>query len=494
MLSIIVSIVLASGQSFDDPKPYSPNDTILFALSDVQTLDPAIAKYCRYLSMANSPPAERLEHIKTINFVCNSLSRRQSMVYVTPVPGSNNSVVRLMLNEYRISTTGWDTVAIKGSGPVRVSTGVDQPDPYYTVNLTDITGTKQVHRRDKDGDLLYWDGDKSRPVYDTVSAPRSGLSPGTWFDLIPFKALCAATGTEYPILRLDWFNAQVSLAPAYNEYLGLKTLGDFAKLVRFRTEDQDLSGRAVVADSQLVSLHQRGIEFTPKVNGTYWQTYDYKKGAGLNDLLKDPLLRKRDAGEAFAELPNGLQAFTLVDQNDKIIDVADGNIVADQVTPWKNKLVWNGLYSCTNCHKNGAQDIQDEVRPLTTPPRGLISKKAKQFEEFVDLYGKVIEPEIAQTRARYAAAVSAATRGRTPEQNTAAYGKLFVDFQQKPLTMATAAAEVGCTPAQLANILARIVEPDPAVTTLLAGRPLRRDLWESAFPLIATAVWKDIKK
>lgn len=498
MLPIIVSIVMASGQTFDDPKPYSPNDTVLFALSDVQTLDPAVAKHCRYLALQNFTPAERLEHIRTLNFVLNSLSRRQTAVFCVPVAGSNNAVVRMMLNEYRHGPDGWETVALKGSGPVRVTTKTDQPDPYYTINLGELTGkttTKRVHRRDKDGDLLYHGGDITKPVYDDVNTPVAhGLAPGTWFDITAYKSLCAATTSDYPILRMDWFIAQVSLAPAYNEFLGIKTIGDFNKLVRFRTEDQDLSGRAVVADSQLVSLHQRGIEFTPKVNGTYWQTYDYLKGSGLNDLLKDPLSRRRDAGEYFAELPNGLQAFSLTDDQGKIIDVADGNIVSDQVTPWKNKLVWNGLYSCTNCHRNGAQDILDEVRPLTAPPRGLVSKRAKQFEEFVDLYSKVIEPELAQTRARYAAAVSTVTRGRTPEQNTAAYGKLFVDFQQKPLTMAMAAAEVGCTPAQLTALLGRIIEPDPAVTTLLAGRPLRRDLWEVAYPLVATAVWKDIKK
>lgn len=494
---MLLLILLAVGQPFEDPKPYSPNDTILFALADVQAMDPTVAKTCRYLALHNFPAASRQGHIDTLNFVLNSLSRRNTLIFCQPVPGSNNAVVRVMLREYRHGSDGWETIAARGSGPVRVSTRTDQPEPYYTINLGELTGkttTKKVHRRDKDGDLLYENGNVNKPVYDEVQVAASGLAPGTWFDITGYKTLCALTGSDYPILRMDWFVANVSLAPAYNEFLGIKTLEDFNKLVRFRKEDQDLSGRAVVADSQLVSLHQRGIEFTPKVGGTYWQTYDYLKGAGVNDLLKDPLRRKRDAGEAFAELGNGLQAFTLVDGNDKIIDVADGNIVSDQVTPWKNKLVWNGLYSCTNCHKNGAQDILDEVRPLTAPPRGLVSRKAKEFEEFVDLYGKVIEPELATTRARYAAAVSAVTRGRKPDENTAIYGKLFVDFMQKPLTMKDAAAEVGCTQAQLTAILGRIIGPDPAVTTLLAGRPLRRDLWESAFPLVATAVWKEIKK
>lgn len=490
MLSLIlINLLFTSGQPFADPKPYSPNDTVLFAVADLQTMDATTQKQCRYLSLAFLPVGSRARYTQILDFVLNSLSRRQSMVYCTPVAGSNGCVVRVMLSEYKQGADGWDTLARRGSGPVRVSTKEDQPEPYYTINLGTLT--RQVHRKNEQGQLLYEGGDKSKPVYDQVAG---GLAAGTWFDINGYRALQSLTGTDYPILRADWFIASASINPGYSELLGVKTLSDFNKLVRFRPEDQDLSGRAVVADSQLVSLHQRGIEFTPKVNGTYWQTYDFLKGSGVNDLLKDPLKRKRDAGEVFAELPNGLQAFALVDGQDKIIDVADGNIVSDQVTPWKNKLVWNGLYGCTNCHRNGAQDILDEVRPLTSPPRGLISKNQKGFQDFVDLYSKNLEAELLTTRTRYSAAVASASRGLKPEENTAAFGQAFVDYQQKPLDMKQAAAEVGCTPDQLKAIMGRILEPDPAVTTLLAGRPLRRDLWEVAYPLVATAVYKEIKK
>lgn len=487
MLLFILTMLTASG--FDDPKPYSPNDVVLFALADAQALDPTISKSARYLSLAHMPPARRARYSQTLDFVLNSLSRRQSMIFAQPVAGSNGSVLRILLTEYKQTGEGWETIARRGSGPTRVVTAQDQPEPYFTINLEELTGKR--HRRDKDGDLLYWNGDRSRPVYDEG---KGGLAAGTWFNITAYTTLRTLTSSEHPILRADWFIGNATLDPGYSEMLGIKTLDDFNRMVRFRPEDQDLSGRAIVADSQLVSLHQRGIEYTPKVGGSYWQTYDYKKGSGINDLLKDPLKRKRDAGEIFAELPNGLQAFSLVDQNNKIIDVADGNIVSDQVTGWKNKLVWNGLYSCTNCHKDGARDILDEFRPLTAPPRALVSKKAAGFQEIVDAYSKNLEAELANTRTRYAVAVTAASRGLKPIENTEALNQAFLDYQQKPLTLADAAAETGCTPDQLRAILSRIIEPDPAITTLLAGRPLRRDLWEAAFPLAATAVWKELKK
>lgn len=476
--------VLLSLAQIDDPKVYTPNDCILFALHDLQSLDPSLHHHCRYLSLAHMPAKQRPAYIQTLDFVLNSLSRRQSMIYCTPVFGSNHTVVRVMLNEYRQTGDGWESLASRGSGPQRVAAKTDAPDPYYTVNLGEIT--QQVQRKDKNGTLLYWDGDKSKPVYDEVK----GLAAGTWFDITAYRTIQTSTKSNHPILRADWFIANASLNPAYSEMLGVKTLAEFNKLVRYRTEDDDLSGRAVVADSQLVSLHQRGIEFTPKVNGTYWQTYDYFKSSGINNLLKNPLKKTRDAGEVFAELPNGLQAFTLVNEQDKIIDVADGNLVADQITPWKNKLVWNGLYSCTTCHRNGAQDITDEVRPLTAPPRALVSRNQKDFLEFVDKYSKDLNSELQNTRLRYAAAVQLATRGLKPEQNTDAYGAAFINYMQKPLNMEQAARETGCTTVQLTDTLQRILQPDPAVATLLAGRPLRRDLWEAAYSQIATAVYQ----
>lgn len=480
----MIALILLLAVQPDDPKVYSPNDCVLFALHDLQGIDSSLHQHCRYLTLAHVPAKQRAAYIQTLDFVLNSLSRRQSMIYCVPVLGSNHAVVRVMLNEYRQTGEGWETLAARGSGPQRVAAKTDAPDPYFSINLGEIT--QQVQRKDKQGNLLFWDGDRSKPVLDEIK----GLAAGTWFDITAYRTVQTSTKSNHPILRADWFIANASLNPAYSELLGIKTLADFQKLVRYRTEDDDLSGRAVVADSQLVSLHQRGIEFTPKVNGTYWQTYDYLKSSGINNLLRNPLNRNRDAGEVFAELPNGLQAFTLVDAQNKIIDVADGNLVADQITPWKNKLVWNGLYSCTTCHRNGAQDIADEVRPLTMPPRALVSKNQKDFLEFVDKYSKDINSELQNTRLRYAAAVASATRGLKPEENTEAYGKIFIDYQQKPLTLADAAKEVGCTPPQLRETLERILQPDPAVATLLASRPLRRDLWEAAFPQIATAVYQ----
>ena len=252
---ILVNMLFTSGQQpFADPKPYSPNDTVLFALADAQASPDA--KGYRYLSLANVPAEKRPKFTQVLNFVVNSLSRRQSMVFVTPVNGSNGCVARLNLREYRIEPSAWDTLATKGSGPVRVTTKEDQPEPYYTFSLG-AAKIRKVHRKDAAGNLLYMNGDTSQPVYDDVAG---GLAAGTWFDIVGYKALCAATSTEYPILRADWFIANASLNPGYSEMLGIRTLEEFNKLVRYRTEDDDLSGRAVVADSQLVSLHQRGIE------------------------------------------------------------------------------------------------------------------------------------------------------------------------------------------------------------------------------------------
>jgi len=68
-----------------------------------------------------------------------------------------------------------------------------------------------------------------------------------------------------------------------------------------------------------------------------------------------------DAGEVIFRLPNGLQAFMLVDNKGSRIDRAPTDIVTDPKHP--EKVVETGI-SCLTCHAGGIIDKQDQVRPL----------------------------------------------------------------------------------------------------------------------------------
>lgn len=476
---------VAIKQAQPDPKIFSPDDAVKFAAADAASIaDPEIRYACRYLSLHNVPAAERAAYLQTIDFTLNSLSRRRGMAYVVPVNGANGSVVRIFLDNYGITTDAWESLASRGSGPVRISTKRDQPEEYFASRSGETKKvTKQRQKKDAQGRPLYYNPGQPNetPALEDYTE-ETKVFAGTWFDPAAMLALQTATKSSYPIVRADWFLGNASLAPAYYELLGIKTHADFQDIVRYRERDYDLATKGIVTDSQEVSLHNRAILVTPTSLGRYWETFDYLSSQGDDNLLRDLVKRRRDAGEAFAEGPNGLQLFLLIDGKDKVLDVADGNIVSDQTTPWRHKLVFGGLAQCTMCHIDGGKAVNEEVRSLTQPPFGLqipTSEKQKA-REVADLFfsGNVDDP-LAQTKLAYRQKVAQATKGLTPEKNTAAFKKCFLDFWQKPLTLADACAEIGCTPKEFMDVLSKLKAPAPeaGITMLLAGRPVRREIW-----------------
>ena len=66
-------------------------------------------------------------------------------------------------------------------------------------------------------------------------------------------------------------------------------------------------------------------------------------------------------------MPNGLQAYLLVDKNGKRIDKGPIDVVSDPVQ--KDRAVVNGV-SCMSCHVKGMIKKQDEVRPAVEANRG----------------------------------------------------------------------------------------------------------------------------
>src|SRR5260370_27194983 len=67
-----------------------------------------------------------------------------------------------------------------------------------------------------------------------------------------------------------------------------------------------------------------------------------------------------DGGEIIFSLPNGLQAFMLVNEKGARLDKAPQSIVSDAKRP--DRAVVNGI-SCMSCHARGLISKKDQVRP-----------------------------------------------------------------------------------------------------------------------------------
>jgi hypothetical protein len=131
--------------------------------------------------------------------------------------------------------------------------------------------------------------------------------------------------------------------------------------------------------SSEVALHNRVIEHHPTKFGAYWKSYDFAdptaEGGNIFTHPVGPLLSSQpnapgvflqSGGEIIWNLPNGFQAYVLVNAVGNVIREAPLEIVHD--TTRGDEPVRNPL-SCMGCHANGMRVNQDVLHDAITARR-----------------------------------------------------------------------------------------------------------------------------
>ncbi|MEQ1824087.1 MAG: hypothetical protein ABL949_16380 [Fimbriimonadaceae bacterium] len=269
------------------------------------------------------------------------------------------------LNVYRsaisksVNSLSWESTIVKPEP-------IDESKTIFRINLEDYGWTPEVWERIA----------KFYPYTLLADSPASQL-------------IKAATGTSRGVLRADWFVYATSQAPLYHQILGMP--GDIVQNAEFLLEKklgfdyaralQDGGAVRSGFEQSGVSQGNRIIErvtFTYARGGLayYWKSYDFDKNNKEKpggDIFKAPLGPKtagltsngtrqfsHAGGEIVFSLPNGLQAYLLVDARGARLNEAPTNIVHDQNRT--DGRIINGI-SCMGCHKNGmfATTPKDEV-------------------------------------------------------------------------------------------------------------------------------------
>jgi len=506
-------------------KVYGPFDVVVLADIDITTVAAIAApdinpQLCRYLSLHNKKTvAARKELKQTIDFVLNSLNPRfHRLVKTAVVPAGDDPIaVRVNLADYNIDPAAWDELAERGSGPNPL------PDPYFHIFETRAI---DVFKEEAFEEKKHWAGGmhngKHLPPGDYVFTGTRKVKTGTKTDRVfshaPWLAmeaqlegrgtviadLAAKTATNSPILLGQWFVTYATWTPAYYRLIGLtkkKTAdgqlhfleSDLEQLAKADLKRADEEIIAAVADTKIVTLHNRILQRYPTVagltGGSYWRSKDTDSGLGDEDYManvhtfKNPKIK---AQEIIFSGRNGLNFYALTDNKGNLIDVAAPTIArhGDVIpTKWDDKQIYPGR-NCMLCHSVGQLPIKCKVRELASGQFGLLLADKDTpglHQQIYEAFSPHLDYVITHDNAKYAAAVKALT-GLDAKANGAQYENQIWDYYDSFVAPDKAAAEAGWDTGEMLAALRAGINIHYTSSSLIRApaQDVSRTPWEAA--------------
>jgi TPR repeat protein/mono/diheme cytochrome c family protein len=296
------------------------------------------------------------------------------------------------------------------------------------------------------------------------------------------------TQSGFPYVRADWFVFAASRPPLYHDVLALPASdAELEKLLKVDAAEDIRTERIARAgfNGSGVSRNNRLIERHDSPYGAYWKSYDFKQPGNNSrkDLFVSPLGPgdhldnfEQDGGEIIFNLPNGLQAYMLVNAKGERIDKGPAEIVSDPKQ--LDRAVVNGV-SCMSCHARGMIEKTDQVR--ATVLGNAAGYDVATVETVKALYPpKAAFDELLKDDAdRFVAAVEKTGVSQTHTEPVFSLALRFQVNLDEPL----AAAEAGLSTVELREAIAGSTVLAPELGALgIPGGTVQRDVYVTAFP------------
>ena len=311
--------------------------------------------------------------------------------------------------------------------------------------------------------------------------------------------LQTGTGSTVPFVNVDWFLATASLPPLYHDILGLPETDSVLEAqlgVNVASHITDAPGidvwRAGFNDSG-VSENNRVVERHTSSYGAYWKSYDFAGNVGSQNIFTHPLDFTQDGGEIVFNLPNGLQAYLLVDANGNRLDDAPIEIVSNPAA--SDPTVKNGL-SCIGCHTQGMKTFTDSVRAAIEQDDNPPYNKAQALRLYPEQ--SVLDALVAKDTLKFQQALEKiggpfaddASRQQFFKHHENEPIQRFHEAFQAPLDASDAAAAVGLeTAAFLTQIREKQSLKNLGLQTLIdVNGTVKRDAWTSNFDDMISAL------
>lgn len=310
-------------------------------------------------------------------------------------------------------------------------------------------------------------------------------------------AIANATSSGYPVLRADWFVFATLQPPLYHELLHITpTLDELERnlgLDRVGAIRQRRVARAGMIESK-VSVNNRLLERIPMSgrNGAYHISYDFASNIGEQNFRDFPYgppgtfrtdkSFEHDGGEVIFNLPNGFQAYMLIDGVGNRLDIAPQAIVQDRTMP--GSVIINGI-SCLSCHYQGMKPERfsprlaalDEVRAAVLDNSRRFT--AAEHELTTELYPEhdVFRKLVEEDRVRFLTALKAAG---IPQKGATEPARALFDQFKNDLTIERVAAEFGLSVNDLRSRMQREAETRQILAAAERGT-LKRQQWLNVY-------------
>ena len=288
-----------------------------------------------------------------------------------------------------------------------------------------------------------------------------------------------------PFVRADWFVSTATLPPLYEDLLMLpRSLKELEKRLGVdltANQDDGRARRAAMTVSD-VSRNNRAVERHPARYGAYWLSFDFRTSKADQNLFRDPIHLNPAGGEVIFNLPNGLQGYVLADAKGNRLDVAPTEIVTDKFA--EDRTVRNGL-SCMRCHDAGMKTFVDAVRPVLERLPGNPGFDRKQA---LRLYPGQAEMDglLKKDADRFLAAEREIFDKVPLKEPLIPVTKRFLE---EPLSLATAAAELGTSsPAELRAVFRTPAFTALGLAALASDGSVRRDTWEDDYDRVVRSL------
>ena len=291
---------------------------------------------------------------------------------------------------------------------------------------------------------------------------------------------------EVPFIHVDWFLATASLPPLYHDILGLpETDRELETRLEVNVVEnlRNAAGKRVWRagfNNSGVSNNNRGVERHLSRYGAYWKSYDFTGNLGAQNIFTHPLSFEHDGGEIIFNLPNGLQAYYLVDAGGNRLDAAPISIVSNPAA--SDPTVRNGL-SCIGCHTEGMKTFEDQVSASIQQKANPPFDKARALRLYVEK--TTMDALVDEDTHRYRQAL---------EKTGGVFGGIepiqrFHEAFQSPVDTAHAAAALGLQP----QVLVRKIRGNTRLqnflgSLLLENGTVKRDAWTAQFSEVILAL------